>query len=41
MDMPHVITEQIDSKLNSNRMDPNLLTAFKNNPYTHSLNTAV
>lgn len=41
MDMPHVITEQIDSNLNSNRMDPNLLTAFKNNPYTHSLNSAV
>lgn len=41
MDMPHVVREEKDESLNSNRIDPNLLNAFKNNPYTHSLNTAV
>jgi len=41
MDMPNIVTEQIDGNLNSNRIDPNLLSAFKSNPYTHSLNTSV
>ena len=30
-----------DMQFNSNRMDPNLLSAFKNNPYTQSLNSSV
>ena len=29
-----------DMQFNSNRMDPNLLSAFKNNPYTQSLNSS-
>ena len=28
-----------DMDYNSNRMDPNLLNAFKNNPYTKPLNS--
>ena len=30
-----------DAEYNSNRMDPGLLSAFKNNPYTKSLNSSV
>ena len=29
-----------DMQFNSNRMDANLLSAFKNNPYTQSLNSS-
>ena len=33
-------TAGYDMQFNSNRMDPNLLSAFKNNPYTQSLNSS-
>ena len=34
-------TPQTYEQPNQSRMDPNLLAAFKNNPYTHSLSSAV
>ena len=34
-------TPQTYQQPNQTRMDPNLLAAFKNNPYTHSLSSAV
>ena len=34
-------TPQTYEQPNKTRMDPNLLAAFKNNPYTHSLSSAV
>ena len=34
-------TPQVYEQPNTSRMDPSLLAAFKNNPYTHSLSSAV
>ena len=37
---PHYNDKQ-DEEMNSNRIDPGLLSAFKSNPFTHSLNSSV
>jgi len=40
-DMPQSYMEVKDQELNSNRIQPELLQAFKSNPFTHSLNSSV